>query len=176
MKAGSHNNHTEAKAMENSNKPGQVFLGNLASTLGIDQDTLVNGIKTAAGQTVARALQNSKITQQQADKLRTAIDGGTLLSGIRKRVRRFMLKIGLANALEMVPKDVASALRSGRTISDLAAGRNMTVAQVQATMLTNIKNRLDRAVQNGKLTQDQETRICGRIQLGIDSGNWVNSL
>ena len=165
-----------AATTQSPTKPGQVFVGNLASALGIDQATLVTDLQTAANQTVAQALQNGYITQQQATNLQSRISNGTLLSGMRHRMGRRKLMKSLAKALGTTPKAVASALRSGTTVSALATAQNLTVAQVQSTMLTNIDNQLSKAVQNGKMTQNRENAISARLQQNISSGNWITWL
>jgi hypothetical protein len=79
----------------------------------------------------------------------------------------------LANVLGTTPKAVASALRSGTTVSALATAQNLTVAQVESTMLTNIDSHLSKAVANGKMTQNRETAISTKLQQTINSGNWI---
>jgi hypothetical protein len=82
----------------------------------------------------------------------------------------------LADVLGMTPRDVISALRSGKKVSDLAASKGMTVPQVQNKMLAAIKTRLDRAVKSGKITQTQANQAYGMLQQNIISGNWINQL
>jgi hypothetical protein len=165
-----------AATTQSSSKPGQVFLGNLATALNIDQATLVTDLQTAANQTVAQALQNGFITQQQATNLQSRISNGTLLTGMRHRMARRKLVKSLAKALGTAPKSVASALRGGTTVSALATAQNMTVAQVESTMLTNAGNYLSKAVTNGKMTQNRENAISAKLQQSINSGNWINWL
>jgi hypothetical protein len=88
----------------------------------------------------------------------------------------FMIMKPLASALGMNPKDVMSALRSGQTISDLASSKNLTVTQIESTVLASVKSQLDKSVQSGKLTQDQENQTYNKLEQNINSGDWITQL
>jgi ribosomal protein S20 len=162
---------------------GQVFLNKLAGALGIDRAKLDAALKTAANQTVGQALQEGQITQQQADQMRSRISQGFPFFGMKigggKNGAGGGFKVTLkplADVLGMAPQDVISALRSGKKVSDLAASKGMTVAQVQDKMLAAIKTRLDQAVKSGKLTQTQASQAYSKLQQNITSGSWINQL
>lgn len=161
--------------------PEQVFLDNLAGNLGVDRGKLDDALKAASNQMVDQALKDGKITQEQADHMRSRINEGTPLVGImgmehgKHRSRGGFLK-PLADILGMTPQDVKSALKSGKTVADLAAAKGMTVTQLQDQMLTNLKNRLDKAVKDGKLTQSIADQIYSRKEQNIKSGDWIKQL
>jgi ribosomal protein S20 len=163
--------------------PGQVFVDKLAGALGIDRAKLEAALKTAANQTVDQALQGGQITQQQADQMRSRISQGFPFFGMKMGGGkngagggfRACLK-PFSDALGMAPREVISALRSGKKVSDLAAAKRMTVGQVQEKMLAAAKARLDQAVKSGKLTQIQANQTYSRLQQNITSGNWINQL
>jgi hypothetical protein len=162
--------------------PGQVFLDKLTAVLGIDRAKLDDAMKTAGNQTVDQLLQEGKISQQQADQLRSRISQGFPFFGMgmgpgKKGAAGRMLPLkSLADTLGMTPQDLLSALRSGKTVADLATSKGMTMAQVQDKVLAAVKAQLDQAVSQGKLTQDQEQQIMTRMQQSITSGNWINQL
>jgi hypothetical protein len=53
-----------------------VFLGKLASALGVSTDKLTAGLKTAGEATIDEALKNQDITKTQADRLRQEVASG----------------------------------------------------------------------------------------------------
>lgn len=53
-----------------------VFLGKLASALGVSADKLTAGLKTAGNATIDEALKNQDITKTQADRLRQEVQNG----------------------------------------------------------------------------------------------------
>lgn len=53
-----------------------VFLGKLASALGVSADKLTAGLKTAGNATIDEALKNQDITKAQADRLRQEVADG----------------------------------------------------------------------------------------------------
>lgn len=165
---------------------GQVFLDKLAGVLGIDRAKLDEAMKNAGGQTLDQALQEGKITQQQADQMRSRIDKGiSFFMGKgpgnmgEKRgawAGGFMGCKTLADALGMTQQDLMSALREGKTVEELAAAKGTTVADIQNKILADTKAQLDKAVQDGKITQDQATKVYDKLQQSISSGDWMNKL
>jgi hypothetical protein len=76
----------------------------------------------------------------------------------------------------MTPHDVISALRSGKTIADLAASKGMTVAQVQDKALAALRARLDQAVKSSNLSQAEADKAYSKMQQNIASGYWMDQL
>jgi ribosomal protein S13 len=182
-------------ALQSGQGIAQTFLGNLASALGISQSTLTSALNTAATNTVNQEVASGKITQQQASKILARISSGKFsfmgmgfgkpgsVAGSVYGHRRprgamggFMIMKPLASALGMTSQNLMSSLRSGQTISDLASAKNLTVAQLESTILTSIQTQLQQAVTNGKMTQAQETQIYSKLQQNINSGAWITQL
>ncbi len=174
----------------------KLFLGNLATTLGVGEDTLTAALKTASTETVSQEVANGTITQDQADKILARISSGTLPIGIagmgpgrsgsvagsvysdgRQGFRAggggFIALKPLADALGIDSKDLISDLKSGKTVSDLAAVKNLTVEQLQSEILTSVKAQLDQSVSGGKMTADQENQIYSKLEQSISSGDWI---
>jgi len=162
---------------------GQVFLDKLAGILGIDRTKLDDALKIAGGQTVDQMLQDGKITQQQADQMRSRIGQGfpffgNIIKGHGYKMAEggFMPLKSLAGALDMTLQDILSALRSGKTIDELAMAKGTTVADIQNTILTNTKDQLDKMVQSDKMTQAREDQVYSNLQQSINSGDWIKQL
>ncbi len=52
----------------------KLFLTNLATTLGVDEDTLTAALETASTETVNQEVTNGTITQEQADQILSNLD------------------------------------------------------------------------------------------------------
>jgi polyhydroxyalkanoate synthesis regulator phasin len=163
---------------------GEVFLDKLAGVLGIERAKLDEALKTAGDQTIDHALQEGKITQEQADKLRSRVDQGWPFFGCPKggawdsggKIGHGGLSQPLADALGITLEDLQAALKEGKTVADLAAGKGLTVEQVQDKILADVKLQLDQAVKDGKLTQDKADEAYTSLEQRIKSGDWTDQL
>ena len=174
------NSSTNAQSPQNLY---QAFLGNLASALGVNQATLTDAIQAASTQTVNQELKNGQITQQQADQILFQINKGIPFFGFMGPGLRgggpggdFMILKPLADTLSMDSKDVISAIQGGKTVSDLAASKNLSVTDLQSKILGSIKSQLDQAVSNGSMTADQENQIYSKLEQSVNSGDWITQL
>jgi AraC-like DNA-binding protein len=167
-----------------SARPGfdrQGFLQHLAQRLNVSVDQLKNAFKQAAHDSVTDALNAGRITQDQANQINQRIDSG-------QGVGPFGFKPGgpghgprgafgpgpalnaAAQALNMQPGDLMSQLRQGKSLADIAKAQNVDLSKVTSAMTNAIKPQLDRAVANGRLTQQQENDILSRISSGQFAG------
>jgi hypothetical protein len=166
----------------------QSYLQHLAQHLNVNVDQLQNAMKAAAHDGVADALKAGRITQDQANQANQRIDSGQGPAGFGGFGRRPIgpRPSGAANpnggprggfapgqaikaaaqALKMQPSDLMSQLRQGKSLSDIAKAQNVDLATVTSAITGAVKPQLDQAVQNGRLTQQQETDILNRINSG----------
>ncbi len=174
----------------------QAFMSNLASALNISPGALTTAMKTASTQTVNQELASGQITQTQATQMLSRINSGQSffmgmgpfnrgsVSGSVYGTRGFRMGGGggfmilkpAASALGMTPQALITALKSGQTISSLAAAKSLTVASLESTISASIQSQLQTQVANGKLTQSQETQIYNKLEQNISSGNWITQL
>lgn len=148
----------------------EKFLDKLAANLGLTSDQLQNGLKTTEKQYVDQAAQNGTLTQQQATALEQKIDQSNGIAplgrflNLRNRAR---VNIGqaVAGALGITPQQLKSELQSGKTVKDVIVEHSpgktadQAVQDVVNSVVAQAKTRLDTAVQNGKLTGEQESSI-----------------
>src|SRR5713226_8132475 len=110
----------------------QVFVGKLSGILHLTPTQTQDALKQAQLQTVDQMLKDGRITQQQADALKTKINAGQGLGpiggfgfrngGFKGTLMRDLTTAELnaaASALHMSTADFQSALRSGKSLSDL---------------------------------------------------------
>ncbi len=163
---------------------GDTFWTALASKLGVSADTVRSAVRDAAKAVVAQALKNGKLTQTQADNIDARIDKMPLnqlpvaVPGLPRPkpskqqvvvavVGRLMLD-SAAHTLGMSRADLVAELRDGLTLAEIAQQKSIDANKLKASMLAAANARVDQAVTNGKLTQDQATQLKTRIADRLD--------
>jgi len=162
----------------------QVFVDKLAAILHLNSTQTKDALKQAELQTVDQMLKDGKITQQQADAMKARINAGQgigplggfgLRPGAFKADRALMQELAtaeanaVAGALHMSPADLKSALRSGKSLSDLETQQKVSDSTVKAAVKSAAKGVLDKAVKAGTITQAQEDAIMSRVGSGLKS-------
>src|SRR5438874_10612214 len=160
----------------------QVFVDKLAAILHLNSSQTKDALKQAELQAVDQMLKDGTITQQQADAMKARINAGQGLGpmggfGLRpggfKGDRALMQELAtaeanaVASALHMSPADLKSALRSGKSLSDLEAQQKVSDGAVKAAVKSAAKGVLDKAVKAGTITQAQEDAILSRVGSGL---------
>lgn len=160
-----------------------VFVKSFAAHLGVDTSKLDSAFTAAMNDAIDQALKDGKITQAQADQLKSRVSGGlSSLNGFGPFGRGgffgfggrgfFRANIGLAEfakALGISQQELMSQLQTGKSIADVAKAQNKDINQVKQTVLSDLKAQLDAAVSSGKLTQAQADSIYNRASSGIDA-------
>jgi hypothetical protein len=161
-----------------------VFLGKLASALGITQTQLTDALKKAEIGTIDQAVANGDLAKNPADAMKQRFEqgNGTGPFGLFGfgRGDRGMLGPGprgpfmdeqvvlkaVADKLGLTVTDLQTQLRSGKTLADLAKDKNLNVQDLYTAAANSAKPQLDQAVKDGKLTQAQADQILQQIQQG----------
>ena len=160
----------------------QVFIDKLAGILHLTPAQTQDALKQAQLQTVDQMLADGKITKAQADAMKAHINAGQGLGAIQGFGRhggfaaeRTLMKDlttaelnAAASALHMSTADFQSALRSGKSLSDLETQQNVSDSAVKAAMKSAAKGVLDKAVKAGTITQGQADSILSKVGSGLD--------
>lgn len=164
---------TQTPGQQNRANYQNFFLDRVASILGVSRDALNSALTQARNDTADQAVKDGKLTQDQANNLksRTGNNGFGFGFGFGHPGRGEARPKGkfdgadvmnaVAQALGMTPQDLMSQLRSGKTLADLAKGKEQAVKDA---IVNAEKPKLDQAVQSGKMTQDQENKILDNIR------------
>ena len=83
----------------------------------------------------------------------------------RRAVRRAVIE-SEADVLGMTPKDLVTALKAGKTVSQLAEAKGLTKAQFTTRFLVDLTHRLDNLVERKVITPAMEKKILARIASG----------
>lgn len=152
-----------------------AFLDQLAATLGIQRSALDSAITTAGGNTLAAAVQDGTLTQEQADRLAARVqagDVGALLGGRggprgaprpSTGAHQAMLDAA-AGALNLTADELRTKLRDGATVAELATAAGTTEQAVTDAALAAAKAKLDAAVAGGTITQAQADAAYAQLQ------------
>src|SRR4030081_1020869 len=161
----------------------QVFVDKLAGILKLTPAQTQDALKQAQLQTVDQMLADGKITKAQAAAMKARINAGQGLGAIQGFGRhggfaaeRTLMKDlttaelnAAASALHMSTAEFQSALRSGKSLSDLETQQKVSDSAVKAAMKSAAKGVLDNAVKAGTLTQPQADAILSRVGSGLKS-------
>ncbi len=149
----------------------QDFVAKLAANLGIDQDELKTAIDTTKQQMLDEAVQQGKITQEQADRIAARKGGGFCGFNFNDGRMGNKGKMGIegrpggrqlddvANILGITSEELKTELESGKNIQDILSGHGLTVEEFKQKMQEQREAQIARDVAEGKITQEQADKM-----------------
>ena len=168
------------------------FFDSVAKHLGISSQELEDATRAAAIDQVDAALEDGRLTEEQAEELKSRIEsgempflgpglflGGPKGDGERERGFGFGFGPGLgfhfgekldaaAEYLGVTDEELREALQSGKSLAEIAEENGKSVDDLKDSLLTEAETRLNEAVADEKLTREQADRILERLREGID--------
>jgi polyhydroxyalkanoate synthesis regulator phasin len=149
------------------------FVARLAANLGIDQAELTTAIDTTKQQMLDEAVQEGKITQEQADRIAARKGGGFCGFGFNDGRMGNKAKIkmgiegrsggrnldGMASILGLTSEELKAELESGKNMQDILAEHGLTVEEFRQKMQEQREAQIARDVADGKITQEQADKI-----------------
>lgn len=181
------NGSTESQAVGRSHgdvdRAGE-YVAALAKNLGIDEQTLRDAMKKTSLEFLDQAVADGKLTQEQADSLRSKIesgegamfgfggkgvghDGGK--GGRGGMAAPFKADGGLAEFLGVDAGTLRSEMTAGSTLGQIAEAHGKSRDELKAFLSSEMDERLAEAVSNGKLTQDQADDMKARYAENLDA-------
>jgi hypothetical protein len=156
----------------------QEFLSKLAAKLGISQDQLQSAMTSTQKDIVSEQLAQGKITQSQADEMNQQINNN---NGLMPFMGMFgghgpghMGGLGedlssLSTFFGITTNELQTALESGKTLAQIATDHGKTAADLKTYITDQTKTKLDQAVKDGKITQQQENDELTQLSQRIDA-------
>ena len=169
------------------------FFDSVAKHLGISSDELEDATRAAAIDQVDAALEDGRITEEQAEELKSRIESGDFPpfflpglffdGGAKGEEHEFGFGLGFgpgfefhfgdkldaaAEYLGVTDEELREALRSGKSLAEIAEEKGKSVEGLKDALLADAEARLDEAVEQEKLTREQADRILERLREGID--------
>ncbi len=162
------------------------FITALAANLGVDEQTLRDAIKKTSLGMLDEAVADGRLTQEQADALRTRIEsgeGGMFGFGGKGFAGKgfghdgdrggmgpsFMGDGGLATFLGIDSETLRSELAGGSTLAEVAAAHGKSRDELKAFLTSEINERLDQAVSEGRLTQERADEMKAKHAEDLDA-------
>jgi len=161
-------------------------IADLLEEKGISQEDFQAAIKADRVKSLNQAVADGKLTQEQADNIlqnmeERAAEGfppqfeGRPMNGARPAMDRQADGEGrfsiFTDLLGMSIDEIKEALQDGgQTIKDLLAGKGISDEDVQSAMQEAQQKRLQQAVEEGTLTQEQADEMLNRMQKRLESG------
>jgi len=162
----------------------QSFVSKLAANLGLEQDEVTAALDATKKQVLEEAVQQGKITQEQADKISSRIERGFcggfgFVNGNFKGKGNFKEQgdfkgfgfgrksrnlDNVANALGMTTDELNAEIQSGKNIKQIVTEHGMTMEEFKEKMLELKKAEISQAVADGKITQEQADKFLQRFE------------
>lgn len=157
----------------------QDFLAKFAINLGVDKDKVVAALDATKKQMLDEAVQQGRLTQEQADKIAARTNGNLGWFGGfhgKKHDRKPGFKEGgrnfngdMAKALGITPEQLKSELQSGKKLPQIIADHGLTAEQFHQKMIEIKKEALAKAVSEGKLTQEQADNMIQKMEQRLNN-------
>ncbi len=157
-------------------------LEEIAAAQGVDLSEIAEALYDYGVEQVETALAEDKIDQDQADRILATlterrdacVDEGQCnffkqRSQHRKQLRRRLHRAHpLAEALGMTRVELAQALRSGQSLEEVVATQGLSMADLAQILYEQGVERVEIALAEGKINQDQADRILTKLTEGRD--------
>jgi hypothetical protein len=158
-----------------------AFIANVAKRLGVTTAALEDALKGARIDQVDEALNDGKITQEQADAAKERIESGEGRGfgfgpgpgrhgfGHHGFGDRGMGLDAAAAYLGLTADELRTELRSGKSLATIAGEQGKSVNGLKAALLKDATTKLDEAVAAGRITEDQKAAMLERLTERIDA-------
>ena len=167
-------------------------LADIAKAQGKTVEGLKTAITDAATKQLDAAVTAGKLTKEQETKLLAGLAShlDDFVNGVHKGVRGFRVPGGpggmrhgfgfgfgpglmagaedVATYLGLKPAELATQLRSGKSLADIAKAQGKTVEGLKTAITDAATKQLDAAVTAGKLTKEQETKLLAGLASHLD--------
>ena len=153
----------------------QAVINDAARQLGVEPQALTNALKQALKNRVDAAVRDGRLTQEQANRMKERIDAGDvpffgLGPGPRFRDHHrdfgpFPRKLeAAARYLGMTQAELRRALEGGKTLAQVARDRSKSVGGLVDALVAAAEQKLDQAVENGRLTEAEKTEMLSGLR------------
>jgi hypothetical protein len=158
----------------------QAFLTDVAGRLGVTSQKLEDALKAAAIDRVDAALAAGRITKDQADAMKAAINAGRLPLGfgpglgfLGPRTNGHVVFGGdllsaAATYLGLTQAQLRTQLDSGKSLADIAKTQGKSVDGLKQALTSQFQSNLDQAVKDGKLTSAQRDQVLSDFKSHLD--------
>jgi hypothetical protein len=153
----------------------EAFQAAVAEKLGVTTTELQNAYKAAALEQLDAAVAAGRLTEEQADAIRERIESGDFLGphgfgfGLRQHMEGGPGLEGAADFLGLTETELHQRLRNGETLAEIAKAEGKSVSSLEQTLVAAAKDRLDQAVEDGRITAAQRDELLERLESKIEA-------
>jgi len=161
-----------------SGEEQQAIIDDAAKRLGVEPQALEDALENALAARIDAAVAAGRLTEEQAAEMKQRLEDGQLpLFGGRGGPEHHGLGLGLhggelvdsaAAYLGVTEDELRSQLGDGKSLADVAAAEGKSVAGLKAALRSAAKEKLDDAVENGRLTDAQRDEALERFDERLD--------
>jgi hypothetical protein len=146
-----------------------------AKQLGVEPDALSSALQQALENRLDQAVEDGRLTEEQAERLKDRLEAGVmpLFRGPRTfsapRLHRhgprlFAALDPAAEYLGLTEAELRERLRDGDTLAEIAREEGKSVDGLVTALVAEKTERLDRAVEGDRLTDEQRDRIVAGLR------------
>ncbi len=159
----------------------QTFLNDVAKRLNVTPAQLNSALKGAALDQLAAAVKSGRLTQAQANAIKQRIERkgtvGPLFFGAPGLHRHLLFGVGPVGAhgplaaaakyLGLTDAQLRKQLVSGKSLAQIAKAQGKSTSGLEQAMTAALKQRLDTAVANKRITAAQEQKLLSQLSSRI---------
>jgi len=165
-----------ATKQDEGKKAEQAVLDDAAKRLNVAPTELRDALAKAQDAQLDQAVKDGRLTQQQADAIKARRkENGRVLGGGRGHhgpghhgLRAGGLLKPAADALGLTRRELATQLRAGKTLAEIAKAENKDLSDVKSAVKKAATERLEAAVKAGRLTDAQRDAKVAELDEHID--------
>jgi hypothetical protein len=153
-----------------------AFMKHFAVEIGKTQAQITAAFQKAIADTLADEVKSGQITQAQADTIKAKLASQTPCTlptvrapgGNKTAIGAYMQQYlaASASALGITQAQLTADLKSGQSLSQVAAAQHVSEADFRTKLVASLKPALVQAVTDKKITSAQEQTIISRLQTG----------
>lgn len=157
-----------------SSEDQQAIIDDAAKTLGVEPEALENALEDALAERLDKAVAAGRLTEDQASEMKERLKSGSLpLFGGRGPGHHHGLHAGAsleaaASFLGVTEAELREQLEDGKSLADVAEAEGKSVAGLESALLAAATEKLDEAVQAGRLTDAQRDEALERFEERLD--------
>jgi hypothetical protein len=151
----------------------EAFEAAVAEKLGVTTQELQNAYKEASLERLEAAVAAGRITEEEADAIREGIESGNFLGpkgfgfGPHIHIEGGPALDGAADYLGLSEAELHERLRNGESLAEIAKDEGKSVDGLEQALLAAAKERLDQAVEDGRITAVQRNEMVDRLESKI---------
>lgn len=146
----------------------------LAEELGVSIDELEQAYTAASLALIDEAEADGRLSADEAARARERVEEGRFFPAFRSGFHhgfafgRLAPFDGVAELLGLTDEELRTAVQDGQSLAEIAESAGVSIEELTAEVLANVRESLDEAVANGGLTQERADEIYSRFESNIE--------